>query len=108
MSIWNRRAVGRLTGCGAVLSLLVGAALAALPPAAEREVELDAILHSSDVRLALQTQQPIHSIEYAGDDLYRVRAGKCRALVQVVDDPRGPQRPGPRHFLLRVVQQGCD
>ncbi len=83
-------------------------AVAALPPAAEREVELDAILHSSDVRRALNTYRPIDAIETAGDDLYRVRAGRCQAVVRVADDKRVSDIPGPRRFVLIVMQSGCD
>jgi hypothetical protein len=85
-----------------------GIAAAALPPQAEREVEMQAILHSSDVRRALDTRQPIDAIEAVGDDLYRVRAGRCRVTVRVADDKRAPDIPGPRRFVLKIVRRSCE
>jgi hypothetical protein len=82
-------------------------ASAALAPNYQRLVELKAVLDHPGVIAAFGTMQPIDRIEYAGPDLYRVSAGRCRLDVRIVDLPVPRGMVGARHFEVRPGRRVC-
>jgi hypothetical protein len=93
--------------------MIFAAALAAMPAGAalapnyQRLAELRAVLALPDVATAFGTMQPIERIEYAGPDLYRVSAGRCRLDVRIVDLPMPRGMVGARHFEARPGRRVC-
>lgn len=85
--------------------------LAALPPYTQRLAEFRAILDSSEVLRALSNAgrpaSPVDAIEHTGPDRYEVRAGTCRVMVHIADDPKAPRMPGPRRFVLEMGRASC-
>ncbi len=97
-------------GLGA--SLVVAGLAAALPASAalapnyQRAAELAAAIR---VAAAAMPRDPIDGVEHLGDDRIRIRAGKCRLLVEIVDLPRsGTPLVGPRRFSARAGKPDCD
>lgn len=90
------------------LAVVTGSAgWAALPPDAQQEREVNAILAHGAVKEAFK-DKVIDSIEVIGWDLYRVSSGGCHMDVTVLDDPDAPKVPGPRAFLLEPGPLVCD
>ena len=83
--------------------------LAALPPQYQRQRELQAIVDSIDVVDAFGFDG-VDSIEYVGDDIYRVRGGACSLEVTIVDLPNthGEGWAGPREFKIEVGMPVCE
>jgi hypothetical protein len=94
----------------AVLMSYAVPAVAALPPEAQRAVELERIVLDGDVRRALNSN-PIDSVTATGVDLYEVVAGPCRVTVTIIDAPTQESREGgwvgPRLFALSVGKPSC-
>ena len=94
----------------AFVALLPGtmAAHAALPPTAQRQVELKAIIDSPEVQAKLEGRV-ITAIRSSGSDAYTVHAGTCRLPVRIVDQPRDEAAPmvGPRKFRVEVGALAC-
>lgn len=85
------------------LAFLGAPAAAALPPQYQRLAELRAVLGLAEVA-ALGT---VDRIEYAGPDLYRVTAGRCRLEVRIVDLPTPRSVVGARRFEARPRRRIC-
>lgn len=79
-------------------------AAAALPPQHQRAAELRAVL---DQAVSAFGSAPIERIEYAGPDLYRVSAGRCRMEVRIVDLPTPRNMVGGRRFEARPGRPVC-
>jgi hypothetical protein len=82
-------------------------ALGALPPQYQRLAELRAVLEHPGVAAAFSVMEPIDRIEYAGPDLYRVTAGRCRLDVRIADLPIPRGMVGARHFEARPGRRVC-
>jgi hypothetical protein len=82
-------------------------AAAALAPNYQRLVELNAVLEHPGVIGAFGTMEPIDRVEYAGPDLYRVTAGRCRLEVRIVGLPMPRGMVGARHFEARPGRRVC-
>ena len=89
----------------AALALAAMPASAALPPQYQRLAELRAVLDHAEVASGLG--QPIDRIEYAGPDLYRVRAGRCHIDVRIVTLPTPRGLVGARRFEARPGRRIC-
>jgi hypothetical protein len=89
---------------GAIVLLAAATAQAALPPQYQRARELVAVVETASGIL----NDPIDRVEYYGDDLYRVWAGKCRLDVQIVGTPTDETIAGPRQFRPEAGQPECD
>jgi hypothetical protein len=89
----------------AAAALGAAPASAALPPHYQRLAELRAVLNHAEVASGLG--QPIDRIEYAGPDLYRVTAGRCRIDVRIVDLPTPRDVVGGRRFEARPGRWIC-
>jgi hypothetical protein len=94
-------------GAGAALALGALPASAALPPNYQRLAELRAVLAHPGVAGAFGVMEPIERIEYAGPDLYRVTAGRCRLDVRIVDLPMPRGMVGARRFEARPGRRMC-
>lgn len=88
----------------AVAALCAGPALAALPPQYQRAAEFQAALQAALPKLGIR---PVDAVEYAGADLYRVRAGSCVVEVRIVTRPDAPAIPGPRQFTAVAGEPSC-
>jgi hypothetical protein len=104
--IGKEQAMRNLLRPGVAAALALGAlpASAALPPNYQRLAELRAVLAHPGVAGAME---PIERIEYAGPDLYRVTAGRCRLDVRIVDLPMPRGMVGARRFEARPGQRVC-
>jgi hypothetical protein len=91
----------------AALTLTAFPAPAALAPNYQRLVELQAVLEHPGVIGAFGGMEPIDRIEYAGPDLYRVTAGRCRLDVRIVGLPMPRGMVGARHFEARPGRKMC-
>jgi hypothetical protein len=93
----------------AIAALALGGqpAAAALAPNYQRLAELRAELDHPAVVGAFGTAEPIDRVEYAGPDLYRVSAGRCRLDVRIVGLPMPPGMVGARRFEARPGQRSC-
>jgi len=97
----------RLAAAGA-LALGALPAGAALPPNYQRLAELRAVLDRPEIASSRGMMQPIDRIEYAGPDLYRVTAGRCRMDVRIVDLPTPRGMVGGRRFEARAGPPTCE
>lgn len=94
------------------LAALCATALAAMPaqaalaPNYQRLVELRAVLDHPGVVGAFGGT-PIDRIEYAGPDLYRVTADRCRLDVAIVGLPMPRGMVGARRFEVRPGRRVC-
>jgi hypothetical protein len=103
----------KFVGFGVIVCLPLVAstsiARAALSPAAQRQVELKAIIDSPEVQAKLEGR-PISTIYGLGpEDSYNVFAGPCWVAVRVVDEPAAgaSTRPGPRRFRIETGEHRC-
>lgn len=90
----------------AALALGAVPATAALAPDYQRIRELDAVLNHQGV-VAAFGGTPIEGIEYVRTDLYRVKAGRCRLDVAIVDLPMPRGMVGARRFEARPGRRVC-
>jgi len=81
-------------------------ASAALAPNYQRLAELNAVLNNSSVASAFG-MTPIDRVEYAGPDLYRVTAGRCRVDVRIIGLPMPRGMVGARRFETRAGERIC-
>jgi hypothetical protein len=79
---------------------------AALPPNHQRIAELRAVLGLPAVQSAFGID-PIDRIDYAGNDLYRLSAGRCHLDVRIVSLPTPRGMVGARRFEARAGQRVC-
>lgn len=102
MKMSDRRV--RITLITAGLAVAATVAFAALPPKYQRAREFAAVVDTAAHQLA----DPIDRVEFAGDDLYLVHAGKCRLDVRIVDVPVTEALAGPRQFGTEAGTPECD
>ncbi len=83
-------------------------ASAALPPYWQRVEEMERIMNDARVQEGLRGRM-INSIEYIGEDLYRVKTDECTMEVGIIPD--GKKQPegwvGPRQFDLSPRAPVC-
>ncbi|MDB5507145.1 MAG: hypothetical protein JWR75_1783 [Devosia sp.] len=84
-------------------------AFAALPPQYQRQKELLAIVESEAVNEEFG-MDGIESVEYLGEDRYRVTGGNCTLDVTIVDAPSTHPAgfTGPREFALELGETACN
>lgn len=99
------RTLLRLAALGAAAFAAIPAQ-GALPPNYQRLAELRAVLALPEVGSAFGIQ-PIERIDYAGPDLYRLTAGRCRLDVRIVDLPTPRGMVGARRFEARAGRRVC-
>ena len=96
--------LGIVTAAALALPLI---ASAALPPQYQRQRELKEIISSSEVEDALESR-PIDSVTWVSEDVYRVRAGECTVIANIVSDPMpGDGWAGPRQFHVEAGDVTC-
>ena len=84
-------------------------AFAALPPQYQRQRELLAIIESEAVTAEFG-MDGIESVEYLGEDRYRVTGGNCTLEVTIVDVPNTHPAgfTGPREFAVEIGETACN
>ena len=100
-----KRAILAVAAVVAVLAPV--AAQAALSPYWQSVKEITAIANDSQVRDALQYEEPILSIGLTAADEYEVRTERCTLSVKIVDKPAKPVLIGPRQFDIEVGAAAC-
>ena len=81
---------------------------AALPPEAQRIVELREILNQEELYTSFPHHSLVDNIEYVEQDRYRISAGKCRMDALIKDSPILLPMPGPRKFHVVFENMKCE
>ncbi len=90
-----------------VLTMAASPAIAALPPAYQRAAELKAVTDAATESLE---GDPVVSVEYILEDVYRAHSDKCTVTVvinTVIEEATTPA-PGPRKFEAVADDPVCE
>ncbi|RYY24423.1 MAG: hypothetical protein EOP62_17075 [Sphingomonadales bacterium] len=96
----------KLVTAAAVFSIATPA-LAELPPAYQRAVEIKAIVNHDDLVAAFPQDALIEQVLYVSKDLYRVKAGKCVLDAKIVGKALPEGMVGARQFDVVLGKAVC-
>lgn len=92
----------------ALMVIVAGPALAALPPIYQRTAELAAVIEAVSGSPDLDTIGEVIAIEYVDVDRYEVRGATCTIVARIVSTPaKGPAIVGPREFTVALDPPFC-